>query len=64
MIEDICDRLFETAHGVVTGHLVWCPVPHLEEVPRILDVERASSEAHYATKFEIVQIQLVALKKP
>ena len=56
MIEAICDRVFEAASGLGVGHFVWCPVPHLEEVPRILEVERASSEAHFATKFEIVQM--------
>ena len=56
MIEDVCDTIYEAIRGFGVGHFVWCPVPHLEEVPRILEVERASSEAHFATKFEIVQI--------
>ena len=56
MIEQVCERIFEKCDGFGVGHLVWSPVPHLEEVPRILDVERASSEAHYATKFSIVQL--------
>jgi hypothetical protein len=56
MIEEICNRVYEPATGFGVGHLVWCPVPHLEEVPRILDVERAKSEEHFATKFQIVQM--------
>ena len=56
MIEDICDGIYEAGRGLSVGHFVWCPVPYLDEVPRILEVERASSEAHYATKFEIVQM--------
>lgn len=56
MIEEICDGLYETSKGIAVGHFVWCPVPHLEEVPRILEVERAASEDHHATKFEIVQV--------
>jgi hypothetical protein len=56
MIEQVCERVFESCRGFGVGHLVWAPVPHLEEVPRILDVERARSEDHYATKFSIVQL--------
>lgn len=56
MIEDVIDGIYEKAVGIGYGHFVWCPVPHLEEVPRILEVERASSETHYASKFEIVQM--------
>ena len=56
MIEDVYDCIYETSIGLAVGHFVWCPVPHLEEVPRILQVHRATSEAHYATKFEVVQM--------
>lgn len=56
MIEEILDGVFEKASGVGVGHLVRCPVPHLDEVPRILEVERASSEAHYASKFRVVEM--------
>jgi hypothetical protein len=56
MIEEVVDQLYDNAKGVSLGHMVWCPVPHLEEVPRILEVERESSERHYASKFEIVQL--------
>lgn len=56
MIEDVLDTIYEKADGVGVGHFVWCPVPHLEEVPRILEVERAASETHYASKFRIVQM--------
>lgn len=56
MIEEICAGVYESASGIDVGHFVWCPVPHLDEVPRILEVERASSETHYATKFEIIQM--------
>jgi hypothetical protein len=57
MIEEVLGVIYENVAGPVgLGHLVWCPVPHLEEVPRILEVERASSETHYASKFEVVQL--------
>jgi len=56
MIEEILDAVYVKSNGIGVGHCVWCPVPHLEEVPRILEVERASSEAHYASKFRIVQL--------
>jgi hypothetical protein len=56
MIEDICDAIYESAKGVAPGQLIWSPVPQLDEVPRILEVDRASSTEHYATKFEIVQV--------
>ncbi len=56
MIEEICDGIYERSRGFGVGQFVWCPVPHLEEVPRILEVERATSETHYASKFEIVQM--------
>lgn len=56
MIEDVLEEIYQKADRLAVGHFVWCPVPHLEEVPRILEVERASAEAHHATKFEIVQM--------
>jgi hypothetical protein len=55
MIEQICDCIYEECRGFGVGHLVWAPVPHLEEVPRILEVERAGSQEHYASRFSIVQ---------
>lgn len=56
MIEEVLDSIYEKTNAIDVGHFVWCPVPHLEEVPRILEVERASSETHYATRFRIVQM--------
>lgn len=56
MIEDLFETVYEKCDGIAVGQFVWCPVPHLEEVPRILEVDRASSHEHYATKFEIVQL--------
>jgi len=56
MIEDICEKIYEPTSGYDVGHFVWCPVPHLEEVPRILDVDRATGTDHYATRFSIVQM--------
>lgn len=56
MIEEICQCIYEKADGIGLGHFVWCPVTHLDEVPRILEVERAASEAHYATRFHISQM--------
>ena len=63
MIEEICDQIYEPAKGIGVGHLIWCPVPHLEEVPRILEVDRAVSTAHYASTFEIVQMGRDHFKK-
>lgn len=57
MIEEICEHIYEHAKGLGVGHFVWCPVQNLEEVPRILEVDRAVSTAHYASKFEITQLQ-------
>ena len=37
----------------IVGHFCWVPVTHLDPVPRILDVERADPQEHYATKFSI-----------
>ena len=37
----------------VVGQFCWIPVTHLDPVPRILDVERADPQEHYATKFSI-----------
>ncbi len=33
------------------GHFCWVNVPHLEPIPRILDVERSSPEEHENVKF-------------
>jgi hypothetical protein len=57
MIEQVFDCIYEACQGYGVGHLVWAPVPHLEEVPRILEVERAGSTEHFASKFSIVQIR-------
>lgn len=58
MLDQLCDRLFEVCSGsdAVQGRLIWCPVGNVEEVPRVLDVERSSPTDHYATKFDIVQL--------
>lgn len=56
MIEEISEQIFADCRGVAEGAFVWAPVPHLEEVPRILNVERAASEDHFATRFDISQI--------
>lgn len=40
----------------VVGQLCWVPVCRLEEVPFILDVERAQPTEHYATKFQVRQM--------
>jgi hypothetical protein len=37
----------------VVGQFCWVPVTHLDTIPRILDVERADPQEHYATKFSI-----------
>src|SRR3569623_1106701 len=56
MIEDICEKIYEPTSGYDVGHFVWCPVPHFEEVTRILDVDRAPGTDQYATRFSIVQM--------
>jgi len=35
------------------GQICWAPICHREDIPRILDVERADPTEHFATKFEI-----------
>ena len=37
----------------IVGQFCWVPVTHLDPIPRILDVERADPQEHYATKFSI-----------
>jgi hypothetical protein len=38
------------------GHLYWAPTPEVDEVPRILDVQRATPDEHRATEFEITEV--------
>jgi hypothetical protein len=38
------------------GHLFWVPTPNVDEVPRILDVERATPTEHEITGYEICEI--------
>lgn len=42
--------------GVDVGDLWWVPVAFIDQVPRMLDVERASATDHYATKFTIREV--------
>lgn len=58
MLDEVCDSIFERCSGpdAVPGRIVWCPVGNVEEVPRVLDVERATPTDHFATKFSIVQM--------
>lgn len=37
----------------VVGQFCWIAAPHIEKIPRIMEVERASPTEHYATKFKI-----------
>ncbi len=37
----------------VIGQFCWIAAPHVEKVPRILEVERENPTEHYATKFKI-----------
>ncbi len=37
----------------VVGQFCWIPAPHLDPIPRILEVERARPEEHHASKFFI-----------
>ena len=37
----------------VVGQFCWVPVTHLDPIPRLLDVERADPQEHFATKFSI-----------
>ena len=39
------------------GHLYWVPTPNIDEVPLVLDVERASPTEHEITRYEIRQIE-------
>src|SRR6266852_5481256 len=40
----------------VVGQICWVPVPRLETIPFILDVERSSPTQDYATKFDLRQV--------
>jgi hypothetical protein len=37
----------------VVGQFCWIASPHIDRIPRIMDVERQSPTEHYATKFKI-----------
>lgn len=39
------------------GHIYWVPTANVDEVPRILDVERASPTEHEVSSFEIKEIE-------
>ncbi len=47
----------------VVGQFCWTPVTHLDPIPRILDVERADPQEHYATKFSIRNMMDIDFKK-
>lgn len=64
MIETVLDVIYEkTTEPLGLGHIVWFPVPHLEEVPRILEIERASSESHLEAKFRVMQMDKTHFKE-
>jgi len=56
----VFERFFEDLSGDAAppapGHLYWVPVPETQEVPRVLDVQRATPDEHWATVFEITEI--------
>ena len=56
MIEELGDPIYVRSKGIEPGTLLWCPVGNLEEVPRVLDVDRASPADHKATTFRVVQV--------
>lgn len=60
MLDQICNQIFEKCSGPepLPGRIVWHPVANLEEVPRVLEVERASPTEHYATNFQIAQMDV------
>jgi hypothetical protein len=37
----------------VVGQFCWIAAPHIDKIPRIMEVERDSPNEHYATKFKI-----------
>jgi hypothetical protein len=37
----------------LVGQFCWIPAPHLDPIPRILEVERFRPEEHYASKFDL-----------
>lgn len=39
------------------GQLCWIVIGHMYRIPRILDVERADPEEHFATRFQIRQMK-------
>jgi hypothetical protein len=56
----VFERFFEDLAGDAAppapGYLYWVPVPETQEVPRVLDVQRATPDEHWATGFEITEI--------
>ena len=49
------DEFFETAdvREIRPGQFCWIPTPHIDPIPRILDVERSSPEEHGSVNFLI-----------
>lgn len=48
-------EFFETTDGkeIRPGQFCWIPTPHIDPIPRILDVERSSPEEHKSVNFLI-----------
>lgn len=64
-ILQVFDEFFEPVASNVRpqpGHIFWVPTSEVYEVPRILDVKRATPDEHWATEFEISEINNVHFK--
>ena len=58
-ILQVFDEFYESVPAKATpelGHIYWVPTANIDEVPRILDVQRASPTEHEISSFEIQQI--------
>lgn len=59
-ILQVFDNFYEdvpTGTKPTPGHIFWIPTPNVDEVPRILDVERADPTEHEVSSYEIKEIE-------
>jgi len=59
-ILQVFDCFYEDSPAGATvepGQIYWVPTPDVDEVPRILDVERASAAEHEVSRYEIKQVE-------
>lgn len=55
----VFEKFYETLSGDSSpkpGHMYWVPTPNIDEVPRILEVERATPTEHEVSNFMISEV--------